>query len=172
VKLRESRHVKVARIIYAQTQAVFPKYSHRFSPKKFTLPQLAACVLLCFYFKMSYRDLLMSKELRDALELTRVPDYSTLNRMYHRFRASHLDKMNEALLSTLKQARLVEEEVIAVDATGFRPTNASAYFQTRRGKRFRRWLKGVYAAGASSQMIVHGVGPSSVDAQASCESLR
>ena len=45
VKLRESRHVKVARIIYTQTQAVFPKYSHRF--KKFTLPQLAACVLLC-----------------------------------------------------------------------------------------------------------------------------
>ena len=179
VKLRESRHVKVARIIYAQTQAVFPKYSHRFSPKKFTLPQLAACVLLCFYFKMSYRDfeelLLMSKELRDALELTRVPDYSTLNRMYHRFRASHLDKMNEALLSTLKQAGLVEEEVIAVDATGFRPTNASAYFQTRRGKPFRRWLKGVYAVGASSQMIlatVHGVGPSSVDAQASCKSLR
>jgi hypothetical protein len=127
------------------------------------LPQLAACVLLCFYFKMSYRDfeelLLMSKELRDALELTRVPDYSTLNRMYHRFRASHLDKMNEALLSTLKQAGLVEEEVIAVDATGFRPTNASAYFQTRRGKPFRRWLKGVYAVGASSQMIVHGVGP-------------
>ena len=33
-------------------------------------------------------------------------------RMYHRFRASHLDKMNEALLSTLKQAGLVEEEVI------------------------------------------------------------
>jgi len=98
-----------------------------------------------------------------------VPDYSTLNRMYHRFRASHLDKMNEALL---KQAGLVEEEVIAVDATGFRPTNASAYFQTRRGKPFRRWLKGVYAVGASSQMIVHGVGPSSVDAQASCKSLR
>ena len=109
---------------------------------------------------MSYRDfeelLLMSKELRDALELTRVPDYSTLNRMYHRFRASHLDKMNEALLSTLKQAGLVEEEVIAVDATGFRPTNASAYFQTRRGKPFRRWLKGGYAVGASSQMMALG----------------
>lgn len=61
--LRESRHVRVARIIYAQTQAqaVFPRYSHRFSPKKFTLPQLAACVLLSFYFKMSYRDTATSK---------------------------------------------------------------------------------------------------------------
>ena len=36
------RHVKVARIIYTQTQAVSPKYF-----KKFTLPQSAACVLLC-----------------------------------------------------------------------------------------------------------------------------
>jgi len=36
------RHAKVARIIYAQTQLVVPKYF-----KKFTLPQSAACVLLC-----------------------------------------------------------------------------------------------------------------------------
>jgi len=139
-------------------------FRYMFSPKKFTLPQLAACVLLSFYFKMSYRDfeklLLMSKELRDALELTRVPRYSTLNRMYHRFRASHLDKMNETLLSELNKAGLVQEEVIAVDSTGFRPTNASAYFQTRRGKPFRYWL---YAVGVNSQMILavtHATGPS------------
>ncbi|GIV84514.1 MAG: hypothetical protein KatS3mg052_1521 [Candidatus Roseilinea sp.] len=113
---------------------------------------------------MSYRDfeelLLMSQELRDALELTAVPDYSTLNRMYHRFR---VDKMNEALLRALDNGGLVQEDAITLDSTGFRPTNASAYFQTRRGKRFKRWLKGAYAVGVSSQMIlavVHGVGPS------------
>ncbi|GIV82994.1 MAG: hypothetical protein KatS3mg052_2381 [Candidatus Roseilinea sp.] len=124
-QLRESRHVKVARIIYAQAQAAFPRYSHRFSPKKFTLPQLATCVLLSFYFKMSYRDfeelLLMSQELRDALELTAVPDYSTLNRMYHRFRASHLDKMNEALLRALDNGGLVQEDAITLDSTLFSP---------------------------------------------------
>lgn len=52
---------------------MFPRYSHQFSPKKYTVPQLAACVLMSVYFKMSYRDfeelLLMSKELRDTLEL-------------------------------------------------------------------------------------------------------
>ena len=42
--------------------------------------------------------------------------------------------MNEALL---KQAGLVEEDVIAVDATGFRPTNTIAYSQMRRGKPLR-----------------------------------
>ncbi|MBO1438570.1 transposase, partial [Meiothermus sp. CFH 77666] len=95
---RPSLHLKVARIIYAQTQTVFPEYSHPNSPKTYTLPQLAACVMLCFYFKMSYRDfvelLRMSQELREALELEEVPHYSTLSRMYQRFRASHLDEMN------------------------------------------------------------------------------
>lgn len=146
--------------MYAQTQAAFPRYSHPFGPKKFTLPQLGAYVLLSFYFfnKISYRDFeelpLMSKELRDVLELTSVPDYSTLNRMYHRFRVSHLDKMSEALLSTLENGYPVQEEVSTLDSTGFRPTNTSAYFQTRRSKPFRRWLKGAYAVGVSSQMIL------------------
>jgi hypothetical protein len=49
IGLRESQHVKLTRIIYAQTQAAFPRYCHRFSPQKFTLPQLAACVLLSFF---------------------------------------------------------------------------------------------------------------------------
>jgi hypothetical protein len=94
-----------------------------------------------------------------------VPDYSTLNRMYHRFRASHLDTMNEALLSTLdngSNGSAIQEDAITLDSTGFRPTSASAYFQTRRGKPFKRWLKGAYAVGVSSQLILavaHGVGP-------------
>ncbi len=136
---------------------------------------------------MSYRDfeelLLMSQELRAVLELSKVPDYSTLNRMYHRFRASHLDKMIEALLSRLsmectdcadptnradpsepdRPRQRLREAVISFDATGYRRTTASAYFQTRRGKSFRHWLKGVYAVGTRSQLILAvtcGVGPS------------
>jgi hypothetical protein len=57
--------------------------------------------------------------------------------------------MNETLLIKLNKAGLVQEEVIA---TGFCPTNASAYFQTRHGKPFRL-----------SQMILvvtHATGPS------------
>lgn len=160
---RPSLHLQVARIIYAQTQTVFPEYSHPNSPKKYTLPQLAACVMLCFYFKMSYRDfeelLRMSQELREALELEEVPHYSTLSRMYQRFRASHLDEMNRQLLQSLG----VVEEAVALDSTGFRPTQASAYFQTRRGKPFRSWVKGSYAVGTRSQLILgalSGRGPS------------
>jgi len=174
---RESRHVKVARIIYAQTKAVLPRYSHQFSPKKFTLPQLGACVLLSFYFptgtfgKMSYRDfeelLLMSRELRELPELIEVPNFSTLSRMYHRFRASHLDKLNQSLLDTMNanngDSQPAIEDTITLDSTGYSPTTASAYYQIRRGQPFKHWLKGAYAVGTRSQMILavtHGIGPS------------
>ncbi|PJF45607.1 MAG: hypothetical protein CUN48_18025, partial [Candidatus Thermofonsia Clade 3 bacterium] len=63
----------------------------------------------------------MSRERRDVLETTAAPDYSALNRMYHRFRAGHLDKMNEALLSTLDNGGWVQEDAITLDSTLFSP---------------------------------------------------
>src|SRR5438552_4991549 len=54
---RESRYVRVARISYALAQRTLPLYSHPKSPHHFTLPQLAACVLMAFYMKLSYRDM-------------------------------------------------------------------------------------------------------------------
>jgi|SRR3972149_5756343 len=57
MKTRESRYVKVARIAYHLTQEALPRYSHPKSPHHFTLPQLAACVLLMFYLDLSYRDM-------------------------------------------------------------------------------------------------------------------
>jgi len=105
---------------------------------------------------MSYREF---EELRDALELTRAPDYSTLNRMYHRFQASHLNKMNEALL---KQAGLVKRSS-QWTRLGFARRTPSPTLKREVASHLD---KGVYAVGASSQMIVHGVRPSnaSVDA--------
>ncbi|HEX8227790.1 MAG TPA: hypothetical protein VF826_00580, partial [Chloroflexia bacterium] len=54
---RESRYVVVARIAYRLAQQSLPAYSHPKSPHHFTLPQLAACVLMAFYMKLSYRDM-------------------------------------------------------------------------------------------------------------------
>jgi len=81
---RESRYVKVARIAYRLTQQALPRYSHPKSPHHFTLPQLAACVLMMFYLDISYRDmeewLLATDQVCRELELPRVPDHTTLQR--------------------------------------------------------------------------------------------
>ena len=59
-----------------------PLYSHRFSPKKFTLPQLLAILVIRQFFHLDYRGveqlLLEWSDLRAALGLQKVPTYSAL----------------------------------------------------------------------------------------------
>src|SRR5579871_1637973 len=122
---RESRYVRAARIAYELTQQTLPRYSRPKSPHHFTLPQLAACVLMTFYLDLSYRDmeewLLASDKICQVLELPRVPDHSTLSRTYKKLRVVNFAAMKEQLLDNLE----IEEEGIAADSTGFSPSQAS-----------------------------------------------
>ena len=160
---RESRYVKVARIAYHLTQQALPRYSHPKSPHHFTLPQLAACVLLMFYLDISYRDmeewLLATDRVCQELELPRIPDHTTLQRTYKKLRKLDFDKMKNQLLDE----NGVAEGTVASDSTGFSPGQASLYYQTRSGRVYRHWVKGAYAVGAESQFILAwqaGRGPS------------
>jgi Transposase DDE domain len=154
MKPRESRYVTVARLAYQIAQASLPRYSHPKSPQHFMLPQLAACVLLTFYLKLSYRDmeewLLATDQVQQVLELPRVPDHSTLARTFRKLKQSDLTAMRQALLEQLKP----EEEAIAVDTTNFRLQHASAYYMTRTGRSYRDWVKGGYAVGVTSQLVL------------------
>jgi hypothetical protein len=164
MKTRESRYVKIARIAYHLTQEALPRYSHPKSPHHFTLPQLAACVLLMFYLDLSYRDmeewLLASDQVCQVLELPRIPDHTTLQRTYKKLHLLDFEKMKNQLLDENE----VDEEGIASDSTGFSPGQASLYYQTRTGRLYQRWAKGVYAVGTESQFILAwraGWGPGS-----------
>src|SRR5436305_6553022 len=114
---RESRYARVARIAYRLSEQTMPTYSHPKSPHHFTLPQLASCVLMAFYMKLSYRDmeewLLASSEVRAVLHLERVPDHSTLSRTYKKMRVKDFDKMKSLLLSELGIEG--SESIIALD---------------------------------------------------------
>lgn len=151
---RESQYVRVARLAYALAQQAVPTYSHAKSPHHFTHPQRIACVLLTFYLNKSYRDaeqwLLATDAVCAVLELQRVPDHTTLNRTFTRLTKARLQHLLDRLLAQLQP----QEEVLAADATGFPPSNASAYFQTRSGRTFRDWFKGVYVVGCRSQLIL------------------
>ena len=135
-------------------QEALPRYSHPKSPHHFTLPQLAACVLLMYYLDFSYRDmeewLLATDQVSQALELPRIPDHTTLQRTYKKLHMLDFEKMKNQLLDE----NGVEEEGIASDSTGFSPGQASLYYQTRTGRIYQRWAKGVYAVGTASQFIL------------------
>jgi hypothetical protein len=157
----ESRYIRVARLAHLITKSSLPTYSHQKSPHTYQWPQLAACVLLMFYLRLSYRDmeewLLASDRVCQTLGLTQVPDHSTLCRAFHKLRGMRLRAMERQLLVKLQ----VQEDRIASDSTGLRLDQASSYYQLRSGKVRREWIKGAYAVGTSSQYIVasrHGTG--------------
>jgi hypothetical protein len=151
---RESRYVTVARLAYQLAQQALPRYSHPKSPHRYSLPQRVACVLMKFYLNVSYRDteewLLASDQVQRVLELKTVPDYSTLIRTYGRLRQVEWDKLRQTLLDGVG----VEEMFISVDTTGFRLSQASAYYMSRQGREYREWVKGGYAVGIDSQFIL------------------
>ena len=86
--------IHLARTALAAGKKALPDYSHPKSPHKFTQPQLFAMLVLREFFKLDYRGLVTFvsewAELRDALELKRVPHYSTL-----KYAADRLLKKNE-----------------------------------------------------------------------------
>lgn len=151
---RESKYVRIARIAYGLAQQEIKRYSHLKSPHRYTQPQLVACVLLTFYLNLSYRDaqewLLASEQVCQELGLKEVPNYSTLNRTFQRFRLAMIERLQKALLQELEP----EEEVIALDTTGFSPTQASLHFLTRCGRERNLFYKGGYAVGIESQLIL------------------
>ena len=137
-----SRLVRVAELALAVAADELPAYSHPKSPRRFTQPQLLACLVLRAYQKQTYRgvaDLLAASDaLRRALGLARVPDYSTLQRFADR--AVTPDGIDRLL------GRLVERvgpavADVAMDATGMEPSNASAYYTARRGTRHKGYVK-------------------------------
>ena len=72
----------VAREALQAGRKALPPYSHRFSPKKFTQPQLFALAVVRKFLRLDYRGMQTRlaewAELRAALELDGVPNYSTM----------------------------------------------------------------------------------------------
>ena len=75
---------KVLQVAYATGQKALPPYAHRFSPQKFTQPQLLACLVLKEFLKLDYRGvqqlLIDTPELCAVIELTPVPHWTTLQK--------------------------------------------------------------------------------------------
>ena len=74
--------IALARAALEAGKDTLPDYSNLKSPHKFTQPQLFAILVLKQFFKIDYRGLVewlgQWSELREVLQLERVPHYSTL----------------------------------------------------------------------------------------------
>ena len=87
-------------------RSCLPDYSHRSSPKKFTQPQLFACLVLKEFLQLDYRKLAAvlgdAPELAAAIELKAVPHFTTFQKAADRLLLS--PRVHRLLDETLRLA--------------------------------------------------------------------
>jgi hypothetical protein len=118
-------------------------YTHRFSPKTFTQPQLLACLILKAFFRTDYRGIVAiladMPSICQAIGLQRVPHFTTLQKACRRFMASAVveDLLNTSIAHVLGETP--EIELAAVDSSGFELQHVSPYFVRRRSREPGLW---------------------------------
>jgi len=137
--------VPFARVALEVSREVVPAYSHRFSPQRFTQPQLLAILCLMRYEDWTFRAaevrLAEHRELKRALQLQAVPDYSTLFRFMLRVEEQVIAQVLAEVVRRFQSRRPTPgkgQSTVAVDATGLAPGAISTFFIRRRGTAWRR----------------------------------
>jgi DDE family transposase/transposase-like protein DUF772 len=132
--------LRFAQLALQLAQRILPRHAHKFSPQRFTLPQLAACVLLKEYRQLDWRGiealLELSLPLRRCLRLRQAPDYSTLWRFARRWLKAQ--KLGELLAELSARLDIKTSVTVAVDSTGLDPDRSSSYFRARQQRRQQR----------------------------------
>lgn len=131
----------VAKMALEMGKEAVADHRHAKSPKKFTQPQLLACLVIKEFLRLDYRGihgLLMEwSDLREVLGLTQVPHYTTLCAADRRLLGkAKADALLDAVLDRCRKAKLLGRctRHAAIDSTGLESRHVSAYY-TRRCQR-------------------------------------
>ena len=120
----------------AVAEVCLPLYSHPCSPKRFTQPQLFACLVLKEFERKDYRGiaqlLLDCPDLCNAIGLRHVPHFTTLQKAS--VRLLKLSQVRRLLKRTVRQIQGPSGLIpyAAGDSSGFDVHHASRYFIWRR----------------------------------------
>jgi hypothetical protein len=154
-----------ARIALQVCRAVLPRYRSRFSKHQFTQPQLLAILCLMRYEDWTFREaevrLGEHRELRQALGLVSVPDFTTLYRFLQRIDDQTIDRAVGETVRRLRGTRQKGRRArVAVDATGLAQGAVSTFFVRRmhhHGQKplpWRHWLKWVVVVDLDQQFVL------------------
>lgn len=136
-----NRLLTFAQLAHQVAVEILPERAHRFAPKRYTQPQLLACLLVKEYLGLDYRTAQetfeLSDGLRGALGLRIVPDYTTLWRFAHDKATTEV--VAQSLAETIRLFKASGHDppgrsLIAIDSTGMFCGHASRYFEQRRRK--------------------------------------
>ena len=162
----------------AACQAV-PAHRHKYSPKKFTQPQLLACLVLKEFLRLDYRGfaehLMDHPDVAGQIGMTTVPHFTTFQKAARRLLlAAPARKLFDSVLERALQDGVRKRRVplAAVDGTGLESRPTSRYYVKRRSRSgdrdqittYAKFPKVVFVVDCTSHMIlaaVPGRGPGS-----------
>ncbi len=138
-------------------QALRP-YAYKYSPKRYTQPQLFACLVLKTFCKLDYRGVATwlrdLPDLRRAIGLTDVPHFTTLQKASARL--LRFRRVRRLLQVTIRR-RLPRRRRVrraAVDSAGLDCGHRSYYYVRRRGAHNQRWQRVLYSRYAKLELVV------------------
>ncbi len=134
--------LRVAREALAVATGRLRTYAHKFSPKKFTQPQLFACLVLKTFLKTDYRGLVAHladhSDLRAALGLQAVPHFTTPQKASRRLlRQRGARRLFRTTVRRFLRRRHVKRA--ALDSTGLDCGRVSRHYIRRRNGYTKRW---------------------------------
>jgi Transposase DDE domain/Transposase domain (DUF772) len=169
---------RVLQVAYDAACRAVPAHAHKFSPKKFTQPQLLACLVLKEFSRLDYRGL--AEHLADHPDLCRlialkaVPHFTTFQKAAQRLLAAVPGRrMFDAVLEQALKHRVRKRRVrlAAVDGTGMESRHVSRYYTKRQAdgnpdgdRTYAHYPKVVFVVDCDSHLIlsaVPGRGPAS-----------
>jgi IS5 family transposase len=155
--------VRYGRLALEVSQAVLPAQRTKFSKRRFTQPQLLAVLCLMRYEDWTFREaevrLSEHAELRSALQLKSVPDYTTLYRFLLRLDPADLARVMEQIVRRMP-GRWRSRATVAIDATGLSQSAMSTFFvrrmhhHTQQPMPWRHWLKWLVVIDVERQLIL------------------
>ncbi len=134
---KDTETARVARLALRLARRHMADYSHPKSPRKFTQPQLFACLVLKAHLGLTYRRteemLVLMPAVREELGLVEVPRFTTLQEFADRADIASL--VDGVLRSVGRSLAKGTRQDAALDGTGLETTSASAHFTSRAGRK-------------------------------------
>jgi hypothetical protein len=131
--LKATKSPRRALIVAHLTGRLCPDYSHRFSPKKFTQPQLFACLVLKEFLQLDYRKLAAlladTSELAAEIGLKPVPHFTMFQKAADRLvLAPHVGKLLDETLGIARQQNRLRSRyrLAALEGTGWSRITSAA----------------------------------------------
>lgn len=156
--------VRFAQVALDVAQATVSQYRTAFSKHQYTQPQLLTILCLMRYEDWTFREaevrLAEHTELRRALRLRSVPDYTTLYRFLRRLDEAAITQALHEVVRRMELPGPRRRAHVAIDATGLAQGAVSTFFvrrmhhHTQKPLPWRHWLKWLAVVDLKRQLIL------------------